>query len=176
MATTGIAAALPDWDGASLLFGSSAYAAAHRTWGHNLLATALAGAACGAIGYLCYLSSRVRRGAQTLLKRLEVRKPLAAEPVPFAVSVLAVWITIGVLAALSHLPADLIYDWPLKLWWPFSAREWSWPVLAWGDLVPTTLFLAEMFALYRWPARSRLLAALTLLALATYLAARWACG
>jgi len=180
VATAAVAAALPDWDGLTLLFGGAAYAAAHRTWGHNLLAATLAGAACGAIGYLCHHSTRLRSGAQTFLELLEAGKVPAAKPVPFAPSALAVWLAVGVLAGLTHLPADLIYgggtgvrDWPLKLLWPFSAREWSWPVLVWGDLGPTALFVAEMFALYRWPARSRLLAALTLLALAAYVAARW---
>jgi hypothetical protein len=86
----------------------------------------------------------------------------------------------GVLASLSHLPADLIYggspgtpDWPLPLLWPFSPREWGLPLLTWGDLGPTLLFLAEMFALYRWPARAPLLAWLTFLALMSYLASRW---
>jgi hypothetical protein len=183
VATAAVAAALPDWDGASLLFGASAYAAVHRTWGHNLLAASVAGGACGIAGYLCHLSTRVRLGTRALLERLEARKLPAGESVSFAAHALGLWLLVGVLAGLSHLPADLIYglapgvpDWPPKLLWPFSDREWTLPILAWGDLGPTALFVAEMFALYRWPARSRLLAALTLLALAAYLTARRALG
>jgi hypothetical protein len=182
IAAAGVAAALPDWDGLSLLFGGEAYGAVHRTWGHNLLAACLAGVACGVAGYLCHRSTRVRRYTQSLLERLEAGKsPLPTEP--FAASTPSVWVAVGVLAALLHLPADLIYgsapgvkDWPLKPLWPFSPREWAWPVLAWGDLVPTALFVAEMFALYRWPARARLVAALTLLVMAGYIAVRWALG
>ena len=35
--TAAAAAALPDWDGLSLAFGPTAYTAAHRIWGHNVL-------------------------------------------------------------------------------------------------------------------------------------------
>jgi membrane-bound metal-dependent hydrolase YbcI (DUF457 family) len=180
VATAAVAAALPDWDGVSLLLGGESFAKIHRTWGHNLLAASLAGAACGILGYLCHLSSRVRRDARALLERLQASKPQAvSEPVPFSAGALGVWFLVGMLAALSHLPADLIYggspgepDWPVKLLWPFSSREWAWPILAWGDLVPAALFVVEMFALYRWPARARLAAGLTVLALAVYLIVR----
>jgi hypothetical protein len=180
VATAAVAAALPDWDGLSLLLGGEAYAKVHRTWGHNFLAASLAGAACGLAGYLCHRSTGFRQCTQALLERLEKRKPQQpGEPSPFSAGALSVWLLVGVLAALSHLPADLIYggspgmpDWPLKLLWPFSLHEWAWPILTWGDLVPTLLFVAEMFALYRRPARARLTAGLTLLALSAYLVVR----
>jgi hypothetical protein len=168
-ATAAGAGALPDWDGLSLLFGPMAYSEVHRTWGHNLLAAGVGGLVCGAAGYLCRLTSRVRT-------------PLTAAPTPLVSGrALAVWVVVSILAAESHLPADLVYggaagmpDWPLKMLWPFSQRGWAYPVVPWGDLGATAIFIVEMFALYRWPTRARLIAALSLLAVAAYVAFRWA--
>jgi hypothetical protein len=85
------------------------------------------------------------------------------------------------LAGLSHLPADLVCggtrdrpDWPLPLLWPFSHQGWAYPILDWGDLGPVLIFIGAMFALYHWPARAQLIACASLLALAGYLATRWA--
>jgi hypothetical protein len=175
-----IAAALPDWDGLSLAFGPTAYSTAHRVWGHNLLAAVSGGGLVGVLGLLCVHSVRIRAGVRQLLARLQQPPSIQQTPPSFSVQTLAVWIAIGVLAGLSHLPADLIYggsagspDWPLPLLWPFSQRRWTLPLLSWGDLGPTLLFLAEMFALYRWPGRAAFLAWLTLLGILIYLASRW---
>jgi hypothetical protein len=62
--------------------------------------------------------------------------------------------------------------WPLPLLWPFSTREWALPLIPWGDPLLTLIFLAEMFALYRWPSRTRLVSCTTLLALGGYLGLR----
>ena len=89
--------------------------------------------------------------------------------------------TVGGMAGLCHLPADVIYsgpagsmDWPLLLLWPFSERSWSFPLLTWGDLGPTLIFIGAMFALYRWRTRAQLIAWLALLILGGYLTTRWA--
>ncbi|HID24106.1 MAG TPA: hypothetical protein EYP14_17130 [Planctomycetaceae bacterium] len=42
-AVAGLAAAAPDWDGLTLVFGSAAFAAGHRLWGHNLVACVFVG-------------------------------------------------------------------------------------------------------------------------------------
>ncbi len=89
-----------------------------------------------------------------------------------------VWIAVSLLAAASHLAADLLFsgtpqaNWPIMLLWPFSRQGWAVPVVPWGDIVATLLFVAEMFALYRWPARDRVLALGTLLAVAAYVGGR----
>jgi hypothetical protein len=175
------AAALPDWDGLSLAFGATAYSTVHRTWGHNLAAAVAAGVLVGGLGLLCHHSVRVRRQALVLLRKLGQPPPAPHADPPFSAHALAVWLAVGVLAGLSHLPADLIYsgspptpDWPVPLLWPFSERGWSFPILAWGDLGPTVIFLAEMFALYRWRNYAQLLAWITLLVVGSYLTARWA--
>ena len=60
-ATAAVAAALPDWDAAAIVFGGEAFSRVHRVWGHNLLCAGLLGALTGGVGYWCYLSVRVRK-------------------------------------------------------------------------------------------------------------------
>lgn len=177
----GAAAAMPDWDGLTLLAGGEAYSAGHRVWGHNLLLAGGAGALCGILGYLCQRSGRVRPCLDSLALQLEASP--VGEPAPLAWQALATWTLLGALAGLSHLPADLIYsggsgmaDWPLPLLWPFSQERWVWPIVPWGDLGATLIFIAEMFALYRWPTRAQAIAALTLLTLAAYIGLRACLG
>ncbi len=180
VATAAVAAALPDWDGLSLLLGPTAYAEVHRLWGHNVLAAALGGAATGACGYLCHLSAGVRRRTLALLARLEPRwREARSNPVSFSGHALAVWVSAGLATGLTHLPADVIYsgapglaNWPLQPLWPFARSAWSYPVVPWGDLVATFLFIAEMFALLRWPARAQLIAVTILLVLTAYVGLR----
>jgi inner membrane protein len=83
------------------------------------------------------------------------------------------------LAGLSHLPADIVFNggtglsvWPVPLLWPFSQQGWALPIVPWGEVTVTVLFIGEMFALYRWPRRDRVIAALTLAAGSAYLLAR----
>jgi membrane-bound metal-dependent hydrolase YbcI (DUF457 family) len=176
VAAAGAAAALPDWDGLSLAFGAAAYAQGHRVWGHNLLVAGTTGAIVGGLGYLCYLSTQVRRAAV----RLRSPPGMVNIPPPFSARHLAAWILICICASLSHLPADLVYSghprmmsWPLPLLWPFSERTWVLPLVAWGDLTTTLIFVAEMFALYRWPGRAQVIAVLTLLAVMIYVGICW---
>jgi hypothetical protein len=178
VAAAAAAGALPDWDGLTLALGPAAYAEGHRVWGHNVLAAGAGGALAGAVGYLCHRSVRARQAVRRLLP------PSGAAPGPeappaFAAVALAVWAAAGAVAGLSHLPADLVVsggsglaDWRVLLLWPFSRRDWVYPILPWGDLGFTVIFLAEMFALYCWPGRARALAALTLAAGAAYLLVR----
>jgi membrane-bound metal-dependent hydrolase YbcI (DUF457 family) len=70
------------------------------------------------------------------------------------------WGLVGVLAAYSHLVADLFFSygkdlpvWELQLLWPFSTRGWAIPAVPWGDPVAAILFAGAMFAMVRWPAR-----------------------
>jgi membrane-bound metal-dependent hydrolase YbcI (DUF457 family) len=177
VAVAGAAAAAPDWDGLSLAFGAEAYARAHRTWGHNLLAASVAGLAVGAAGYLCHLSARVQRA----VARMRSKSSPADIVVPaFSCRGLARWAVVGWLAALSHLPADLVYSghpqlrsWPIQVFWPFSTEGWVWPLVSWGDLTTTFLFIAEMFVLYRWPKHAQLIAVLTLVLVHAYVGWCW---
>src|SRR5438270_12352734 len=84
VAAAAAAAALPDWDGVSLLFGPTAYATAHRVWGHNLLAAGLGGVAVGVLGLLAARSVRVR----ALLSRPPAELP---PPPPASAGTPVVW-------------------------------------------------------------------------------------
>jgi hypothetical protein len=64
-------------------------------------------------------------------------------------------------------------NWPLQLLWPFSTTGWGWPIVPWGDLGVTGIFVAEMFAWYRWRGYGQLIAAATLIVVLGYVAARW---
>jgi membrane-bound metal-dependent hydrolase YbcI (DUF457 family) len=179
----GIAAALPDIDGLSLLWGPVAFAEIHRVWGHNLLASIVLGITAGAGGYLVNLSARAQRAGAAVLARLASDVKISTAVRPFSGHDLAVWTALGVTAALSHLLADIVYTgnaelvpWPVRLLWPWSERGWELPIVPWGDLVTTGLLVGEMFVLYRWPGRAQLIACLTLLAIGGYVGLRWLLG
>jgi len=173
-----MAGALPDWDGLSILFGPEAYARAHRVWGHNLLA---AGAGGLMIAWLEYRFCILTRLAQSIARRLPgLVLPAGALTPPErgkSRGELGAWLALGLTAGYSHLLADYFYSghpslhtWGLPLLWPFSNLVWARPTVAWGDLGATLIFVAEMFALYRWPGRARLIAWLALVAVAAYVA------
>jgi membrane-bound metal-dependent hydrolase YbcI (DUF457 family) len=157
VATAAVAAMLPDWDDLSMLLGPDVRRAVHRVWGHNLLVALLSAGLLGAVGYLCFRAARGRRSAGDL----------------------AVWVAVAMLAALTHLLADVVYSketgaasWPVAFFWPFSHRGWAVPVLTTADHVGTAILLAGLLAALRWPAASRLLAGFTLAAVAGYVGLR----
>jgi len=175
-----VAAALPDADGLSILWGTAAFAEVHRVWGHNFLVAGVIGVLTGAAGYLASLSARTRRTAAAVLARLAEDVKIATEPQRFAWPRLAVWVAVGLLAALSHLPGDLAYNgtselapWPVPLFWPFSSEGWQYPLVPWGDMVTTAVLVVELFALYIWSNRGQLVACVTLAIILAYVGLRW---
>ncbi len=183
VAMAGAAAASLDGDGLSILFGSSAYAEVHRWWLHNLLAATLLGLLIGGAGYLIHQSAKFKRRLVILLSRLDPRVPSFIPPTSFSFPALAVWMVVGLIAALSHLPADLVYSghpalrvWELRWFWPFSSRGWALPIVPWGDLGTTLIFIAEMFVLYFRPGRAQVIAWLTLIAVLVYIGGWWLAG
>jgi membrane-bound metal-dependent hydrolase YbcI (DUF457 family) len=171
-ATAALAAMLPDWDAVSLLYGKETYVAVHRTWGHNLLLGCGGGAIVGALGYLCRLSTGIRRRTLALWERLG-EKSLTHEPRPvFSPTALLVWMFVGTLAGLSHLATDMLYPWDIPLLWPFDERRWHYAVLDWSERGLLVLFLVEMFALFQWRKQATLIAWLTLLLFVGYVSAR----
>ena len=175
VAWSGCAAALPDWDGLTLLFGVKAYDAGHRVWGHNLLVAGLSAVILGAV--LCHwdLFTRIREalpsswggvGRRTLENRVRC-----------SWGSLLVWALVGLAAAYSHLGMDVLFSygrnlpvWDVPLLWPFSARGLAHPTIRWGDPVPTIIFASGMLAMARWRRATRGIAAVTLVAVAAYVA------
>lgn len=171
--TAATAAALPDLDGLGILFSPSAYETAHRVWGHNLLVAGAGGAVVGAIGYVCQRSTRVRTWVQA-----RWRLPSTAPP-PSGFIPMLTWLAVGALAGLSHLATDLVFSgttsssWPIALFWPLASQRYAVPIVPWGDLGATLIFIATMFALYRWRGREQLIASAALVAVTAYVALRW---
>jgi len=177
VAVAGLAAVSPDWDGLTLIFGSTAFAEGHRVWGHNLMACVLVGIL---IGILDYQLDLVTRGGRVLIKclRLRVQTELNVRADRSARHQI-VWIFVAVIAALSQLPADMLVsgtdtlpDWEVKLLWPFSDRGWVYPMVPWGDVGISLIFIAGMFATIKWRSKTRLIACLTLGCVAAYIVLR----
>jgi membrane-bound metal-dependent hydrolase YbcI (DUF457 family) len=177
VAWAGAAAVLPDWDGLSLLLGPQCFAAGHRLWGHNLL---LAGVIAAIVAWVAYQTDVVTRLQALLARRFDAfRAGGGSVERPQGAGELALWIVVGVLASYSHLLADIVFNgsatlppWGVPLFWPFGDAAWAYPLVSWGDIGASVIFAAGMLAMLRWPARLRLIAAASLLAVALYLVAR----
>lgn len=175
-----VAAVLPDWDGLTLVLGPKLFSQLHRAAGHNLLVCILLGGAVAALDYryslICRAARCVKRRLGRLLDLRGIASPIRRR---FRPGELAVWLAVGVAASLSHLAADLVFsgsarlaDWGLPLFWPFSDHQWVWPMVHWGDALPTVIFVAGMFAMTAWPRRIEWAARLTLLVEVGYIGLR----
>lgn len=89
------------------------------------------------------------------------------------------WATTAIMAALTHLPADMVVsgsaiysDWEVKALWPFSDRGWVWPCVPWGDVGITVLFILGSATMIARPQHTRIFAALTLAAVLSYIVMR----
>ena len=177
-ALAGVAAMGPDWDGLTLIVSRSVFAEGHRLWGHNLLACLLLGGVMGAVDYRFDVVTRLGR----LLARLfGVKTPEAQLTIrhAFTRGGLCVWVLVASLAALSHLPADMLVsgtstlaDWELKPFWPVSAEGYVYAMVPWGDPGITLVFVAGMFATARRTQHIQRTAAITLAGVALYIALR----
>lgn len=181
VAIAAVAAVSPDWDGVTIVAGTAAFAASHRVWGHNVWACIATGILIGCLDYRC---DAVTRGGRFLGRLLHLSMPGEPPRIRAAWSLggLAVWIGVAVLAALSHLAADLVFsgsatlpDWQLQLWWPVSSAGYVFPLVSWGDAGVSIVFVAGMFAMWKWPGRLQAISAVTLAAVVVYVAARGAC-
>jgi hypothetical protein len=178
VALAGVAAVSPDWDGLTLLFSTSVFATAHRVWGHNVLACTLIGLAIGSLDYRFDLVTHSGRFAAKLF-RVQVADENLTIRDRFSKQGLMVWILVAIVAAMSQLPADMVVsgtatlpDWELKLLWPFSDRGWVFPLVPWGDVGCTLLFVAGMFAMLKWRSRVQSIAIATLTCMVLYIALR----
>lgn len=175
-----VTAVLPDWDGLSLALGPAMFDRLHRAAGHSVLICVLVGAAVAALDYRYSLACRAARLARASLGRF-ISDVHAPSPIRrrFRASELAVWIAVGAAASLSHLAADLVFsgharlaDWGLTLLWPFSDRQYVFPMVRWGDAMPTVIFVVGMLAMVRRPDKIERIARLTLVAEIGYIVLR----
>lgn len=179
-AFAGVAAISPDWDGLTIVAGMTTFNEAHRVWGHNFLVAALFGIGLAVLDFRFDLVTRAARTLCRILKQgprqLDLRRPAERGVLGWST-----WVLAGVLAASSHLLADLVYsggyglpDWELKLLWPFSHQGIVYPMIPWGDPGVTIVFVIGMFAMVRWPARIQRIAIVTLLLMVAYVVIRGA--
>ena len=173
------AAVVPDWDGLTLLCGAGWFARAHRAWGHNVFLAASLGAALAAADYRFDLLTRVQIAAAGRWPRLLPPAGSIRRRTQRSLGGYATWTLVGMLGSLSHLAADLVFsggrtlaDWQLQLLWPCSSRGFVYPLVPWGDAGVTLVFVAGMFALWRWPSRVELVARMTLAAAVAFIACR----
>jgi membrane-bound metal-dependent hydrolase YbcI (DUF457 family) len=177
-ALAGLVSVIPDWDALTLFLGPDFYARGHRTWGHNLLVAGLLGILLAVLDFRFDLADRgwlrfqvwFRRGTPGQTQDLRKNHSWGS---------FTIWVVVGLLAGWSHLAGDLLVSgsdelspWELPLLWPYSERGWVFPLVQWGDLVPTGIFIAGMLAMARWPARLQSLALLTLALVGVYFALR----
>ena len=177
VAVAGFTAMLPDWDGLTILLGPSCYAQAHRVWGHNLLVAGLLAMLVSGLAYRFDGPVRIQRWLGRHWRTLELGG--AAARVSRCPSGWRLWLAVGVLAAYSHLLADMVFSagrnmpvWGVPLLWPFSNVAWAYPLVLWGDIGATLIFVAGMFAMLRWRAWTRTIATGTLGLVIGYVAAR----
>ena len=181
VAWSGSAAALPDWDGLTLLLGGDCYAAGHRVWGHNLLAAGLSAVILGVV--LCRWDLFTRVGKAVPSSWGSVAGSKSVSQARRSWGLLLVWAAIGLAAAYTHLGMDVLFSygrdlpvWDVPLLWPFSERGFAYPTVRWGDPVPTIIFAAGMLAMARWRSATQRIAAITLTLVAAYVAVRGTMG
>jgi membrane-bound metal-dependent hydrolase YbcI (DUF457 family) len=170
IAAAGIAAISPDWDGLTLLLGTKAFDTYHRVLGHNFLVAGLLATVIGIVEYQFRLS---RHGVGWLRKIVTLPDGLEETP---SRGHLVNWIFVAIIAAYSHLAADIVVsggdglsDWELQLLWPFSDRGFVLPLVAWGDPTVSIIFAVAMLAMLKWREHVRMIACLCLLCVAAYI-------
>jgi membrane-bound metal-dependent hydrolase YbcI (DUF457 family) len=178
VAFSGALAISPDWDGLTIIAGMTTFNEAHRVWGHNFLVAVMLSFCLGALDYRFDLVTRMARATMRMIRRdpqqLSIRSAAERQPIGWVT-----WLIVGLFAAVSHLPADLVFsggyglpDWELKLLWPISDRGFVYPMIPWGDPGVTIVFAAGMFAMVRWPARVQSIACGALLLMVAYVVMR----
>ncbi len=174
VAVAAVAAVSPDWDGITIALGAAAFAASHRMWGHNVWACVLSGILIGCLDYRLDL---VTRAGRFLARCWHIRLPGQPPQVRESWSAVgyATWLVVAVLAAFSHLAADMAFsgsatlpEWHLQVWWPVSRVGYAYPLVPWGDVGVSIIFVAGMFAMWKWPGRLQAVSIVTLAAVGVY--------
>lgn len=176
VALAGVAAISPDWDGLTILGGMELFDRAHRAWGHSIFTCVLLGCVLAGLDFRFDL---VGQGERLLCWTLRTpSKALATRPIR-SLGRLTIWLTVAVVATMSHLAADLVYsgtaelsDWHLQLLWPFSSQGFVFPMVHWGDVSVTLIFVVSMFAMVRRREWIQPIALITLTLVVVYIVIR----
>lgn len=180
----GIAAISPDWDALPWLVNKDLFELGHRVWGHNIFVALLVGALIAWTDYQFEWTTKLGHSFQKRFPKMLPQKrseTTSIDPQNSPIRSGKVWMTVCLLAALSHLLADLTVSglgggteeleghWELQLLWPLTDQGWIFPLIRWGDPTPTILFALGMLALAKSPQNTPTLARLTLLSVCTYM-------
>ncbi len=175
-ALAGVSAISPDWDGLTILGGMELFDHAHRAWGHSIFTCVLLGCVLAGLDFRFDL---VGRGERMLCWTLHRPSKALATRLDRNWRRLAIWLTVAIVAAVSHLAADLVYsgtaelsDWHLQLLWPFSTRGFVFPMVHWGDVGVTIIFVISMFAMVRRRDWIQPIALITLTLVVVYIVVR----
>ena len=168
VAVAGVCAVLPDWDALTILWSVPLFDVAHRAWGHALLLCFTITAMFALLDYRFDLMTRLAQCFSRWIKtgippeQLERRQK-------FSIRGAVVWVLVGIVAACSHLLADMVVsgtatlsDWHVKLLWPFSDQGFVYPLVPWGDAGNMLILIIGMFAMLHWKNRVQGIAALSL--------------
>jgi hypothetical protein len=179
-AMAGVAAVSPDWDGLMIVVSRSAFAEGHRLWGHNVLACIVVGLIIGVLDYRLDLVTRCAGVLRKVIRFRDEDVHLSLRS-DFTSHGLWTWMLVAMVAALSQLPVDMVISgtatlpaWELQPFWPFSDKTWIFPLVPWGDVGITVIFIAGMFAMARWRRRLQWISCVTLAAVFCYIAVRGA--
>lgn len=179
VALGGFCALLPDWDGLTILWSVPLFDTAHRVWGHALLPCFVITTIFALLDYRCDFMTRCARffvrWSKVKIPAIEERPELLQLRKTFPFRGICVWMIVGIVAACSHLLADLVVsgtatlaDWELKLFWPFSDRGFVYPLVPWGDVGNMLILILGMFAMLRWKNHVQSIAVCSLLGVVGY--------
>ena len=175
-ALAGVVAVSPDWDGLTILGGMELFDHAHRAWGHSTFTCVVLGCVLAGVDFRFDF---VGQGERLLCRVLRIPSKARATRPDRSWRRLAIWLTVAIVAAMSHLAADVVYsgtaelsDWHLQLWWPFSSRGFVFPLVRWGDVGVTVIFVISMFAMVRRREWIQPIALITLTLVVVYIVIR----
>ena len=146
-------------------------------WGHNLLVVGLSAILVSGLAYRYQWPIRFQQWMGKRWRVFALNGEAAC--IPVCTGGWRLWTTVGLLAAYSHLLSDVLFSagrdkhvWGVPLGWPFSPFAMAYPLVLWGDIGVTLLFVAGMFAMFRWRPATRTIAASVLAMVIGYIAVR----
>lgn len=162
-----IAGTVPDIDGFSIFGGFSLFERAHRVWGHGLFSACILSFVIGSLDYRFDIITRMSRFFGRHIKDFDAEKFELRDRFTFRGCLS--WGGLCLFGCLTHLFGDVIVsgnseypDWPVMLFWPFSDRGFVYPLLSWGDLVPSVILFGGALAMLRWRKYTQMTAALSI--------------
>jgi membrane-bound metal-dependent hydrolase YbcI (DUF457 family) len=171
VASSGVAAIAPDWDGLPMLINMSRFETGHRVWGHNIFTCALMAMLLTVLFVKLDLWERVVAVHDSLRKHSSPIKDLPT-------STWFAWWLVMFVAALSQIPADIVVsggkgltDWPLQPLWPISNFSVVYPMVPWGNVGVSVLFALGMIAMAKQARHLQTISRITLMTVTIYILA-----